>query len=172
VCSVSIVRAGATMEQSLRKVVKDIPIGKMLIQTDPATGEPLLHYCKLPGDIQERYVLLSDAQIATGAAALMAIRVLLDHDVPQERIIFLSLIASPLGVSTIAKAFPSVKIVTSEVDAELDDKLYIVPGFGNFGGMCFEAALAGSVLCYSAPASFVAMRLLLSFATDRYFGTE
>jgi uridine kinase len=30
-------------------------------------------------------------------AALMAIRVLLDHDVPQENIIFATLLASPIG---------------------------------------------------------------------------
>jgi Tat protein secretion system quality control protein TatD with DNase activity len=30
------------MEASLRKVVKDIPIGKILIQTDSSTGEPLV----------------------------------------------------------------------------------------------------------------------------------
>ncbi|KAJ3053899.1 Uridine-cytidine kinase-like 1 [Rhizophlyctis rosea] len=137
VCSVSVVRAGATMEQGLRSVVKDIPIGKILIQTDPSTGEPQLHYCKLPADIKDRYVLISDAQIATGAAALMAIRVILDHDVPEDRIIFLTLIAAPLGVHTIANAFPAVRIVASEVDKELDEWLHIVPGFGNFGDRYF-----------------------------------
>lgn len=45
------------------------------------------------------HVLLMDATIATGAAAMMAIRVLLDHDVPQENIMFLSLIAAPSGKS-------------------------------------------------------------------------
>ncbi|KAJ3038308.1 Uridine-cytidine kinase-like 1 [Rhizophlyctis rosea] len=137
VCGVSVVRAGATMEQGLRSVVKDIPIGKILIQTDPSTGEPQLHYCKLPADIRDRYVLISDAQVATGAAALMAIRVILDHDVPEDHIIFLTLIAAPLGVHTIAKAFPAVHIVASEIDKELDDKLHIVPGFGNFGDRYF-----------------------------------
>ncbi|KAI9099946.1 uridine kinase [Phlyctochytrium arcticum] len=137
VCGVSVIRAGATMERGLRSVVKDIPIGKMLIQTEGATGEPQLHYCKLPSDISSRYVLLSDAQIATGAAALMAIRVILDHDVPQNHIIFLSLIAAPHGLRNIARAFPQVKVVTAEVDIELDDKGHVVPGFGNFGDRYF-----------------------------------
>ncbi|KAJ3183718.1 hypothetical protein HDU85_002147 [Gaertneriomyces sp. JEL0708] len=137
VCGVSIIRSGATMERGLRSVVKDIPIGKILIQTDPATGEPQLHFCKLPGDISQRYVLISDAQIATGAAALMAIRVILDHDVPQSHIIFLSLIAAPLGLHAIANAFPDIRIVTAEVDQELNDQGFIVPGFGNFGDRYF-----------------------------------
>jgi uridine kinase len=82
-CGVSIVRAGAPMERALREVVQDIPLGKLLIQTDTQHHghQPQLHYCKLPKDIAGRVVLLADAQIATGAAGLMAIRVLLDHGV-------------------------------------------------------------------------------------------
>jgi uridine kinase len=41
-CGVSIVRSGATMEKGMRRVIKDIPQGKVLIQTDPKTGEPQL----------------------------------------------------------------------------------------------------------------------------------
>ena len=38
-----------------------------------------------------------DATMATGAAAMMAIRVLLDHDVPEENIYLLSLIMAVSG---------------------------------------------------------------------------
>ena len=136
-CGVSVVRAGETMEQGLRSVVKDIPIGKLLIQSDPSTGEPKLHFCILPEDITERYVFVMDASIATGAAALMAIRVILDHGVPQDRIIFLALIATKQGIHTVLHAFPKVKIVTSEIDPELNSSFHMVPGFGNFGDRYF-----------------------------------
>ena len=33
--------------------------------------------------MQDYHVILMDATVATGAAAMMAIRVLLDHDVPE-----------------------------------------------------------------------------------------
>jgi uridine kinase len=125
------------MESALRKVVKDIPLGKILIQTDPSTGEPQLHFCKLPKDIKNRHVLLMDATIATGAAALMAIRILLDHDVPEENIVFLSLLVARQGVFAIANAFPKVKMITSEVDPELSEEFHIIPGFGNFGDRYF-----------------------------------
>lgn len=36
--------------------------------------------------------------VATGAAALMAIRVLLDHNVPEDKIALLSLLASKQGL--------------------------------------------------------------------------
>ena len=41
--------------------------------------------------------MLMDATVATGAAAMMAIRVLLDHDVPEENILLLSLLMAESG---------------------------------------------------------------------------
>ena len=41
--------------------------------------------------------MVMDATVATGAAAMMAIRVLLDHDVPEENIMLLSLIMAESG---------------------------------------------------------------------------
>lgn len=38
-----------------------------------------------------------DATVATGAAAMMAIRVLLDHDVPEENILVASLLMAASG---------------------------------------------------------------------------
>jgi len=140
VAGVSILRAGGTMENGLRRVIRDAVIGKILIQTDPSNGEPQLHYCKLPPAIVEEntYIFLMDAVVGTGAAGLMAIRVLLDHNVPQERILFLSFLACPQGVHTIANAFPKVKIVTSFMDPVLNaETLFLEPGLGNFGDRYF-----------------------------------
>ena len=41
--------------------------------------------------------MLMDATVATGAAAMMAIRVLLDHDVPEENITLCSLLMGDSG---------------------------------------------------------------------------
>ncbi|XP_033994303.1 uridine-cytidine kinase-like 1 isoform X2 [Trematomus bernacchii] len=78
ITGVSILRAGETMEQALMAVCKDIRLGKILIQTNHDTGEPELHYLRLPKDLTEDYVILMDSTVSTGAAALMAVRVLLD----------------------------------------------------------------------------------------------
>ncbi|KAJ1924683.1 Uridine kinase [Tieghemiomyces parasiticus] len=138
VCGVSILRAGSTMETGLRKVCKDVAIGKILIQSDPITNEPKLHYCKLPRDMATGYVLLMDALVGTGAAALMAVRVLLDYGMREDHIIFLTLLAAPQGIHALTLAFPRVRIVSSMVDPSLSvDKLYIEPGLGNFGDRYF-----------------------------------
>lgn len=137
ICGVSILRAGETMEQAVSEVCKNIRIGKILIQTNQMTGEPELYYLRLPKDIKDYRVILMDATVATGAAAIMAIRILLDHDVPEENIMLVSLLMAEIGVHSIAYAFPSVKIVTSAIDPEINDKFYVIPGIGNFGDRYF-----------------------------------
>ncbi|KAH0554321.1 uridine-cytidine kinase-like 1 isoform X1 [Cotesia glomerata] len=137
ICGVSIMRAGETMEQALCDVCKDIRIGKILIQTNENTDEPELFYQRLPKDIKDYRVILMDATVATGAAAVMAIRVLLDHDVAEDNIFVVSLLMAEPGVHSIAYAFPRVKIVTSAIDPEINDRFYVIPGIGNFGDRYF-----------------------------------
>ncbi|KAL8972574.1 MAG: hypothetical protein Q9183_000467 [Haloplaca sp. 2 TL-2023] len=133
ICGVSIMRAGEAMEQGLRDCCRSVRIGKILIQRDDDTSKPKLFYDKLPEDIAERWVLLLDPMFATGGSAIMAVDVLKQRGVPEDRILFLNLIASPEGVSNFAKRFPELRVVTAFVDQGLDEKKYIVPGLGDFG---------------------------------------
>jgi len=137
ICGVSILRAGETMEAALTEVCKDIRVGKILIQTSRDTGEPELYYLRLPKDIKDYRIILMDATVASGAAAMMAIRVLLDHEVPEENISLVSMLMAVSGVHTIAYAFPKVKIVTTAVDPEINEKFYVLPGIGNFANRYF-----------------------------------
>lgn len=137
ITGVSILRAGETMEPALRAVCKDVRVGKILIQTNHTTGEPELHYLRLPKDISEDHVILMDCTVSTGAAALMAIRVLLDHDVQEEKIFLICLLMAEMGVHSVAYAFPQVKIITTAVDKKVNDLFHIIPGIGNFGDRYF-----------------------------------
>ncbi|KAG5951086.1 Uracil phosphoribosyltransferase, synthesizes UMP from uracil [Claviceps arundinis] len=133
ICGVSIMRAGEAMEQGLRDCCRSVRIGKILIQRDEDTAQPKLFYDKLPEDIADRWVLLLDPMFATGGSAIMAVQVLIARGVPEDRILFLNIIASPEGVRNFAKKFPRLKVVTAFIDQGLDDKNYIIPGLGDFG---------------------------------------
>ncbi|VDD83815.1 unnamed protein product [Mesocestoides corti] len=137
ICGVSILRSGEAFEPSLAAVCKDVRLGKILIQTNPETLEPELHYLRLPSDIKDCYVILMDTTVASGAAAIMAMRVLVDHDVPEDHIILISLIMAVQGVHSVAYAFPNAHIVTSSIDPGLTDDYHILPGIGNFGDRYF-----------------------------------
>ncbi|KAH8664332.1 uracil phosphoribosyltransferase-domain-containing protein [Xylariales sp. PMI_506] len=133
ICGVSIMRAGESMEQGLRDCCRSVRIGKILIQRDEETSQPRLFYDKLPEDIANRWVLLLDPMFATGGSAIMAVEVLISRGVPEERILFLNLIASPEGIQRFASKFPKLRVVTAFVDQGLDEKNYIIPGLGDFG---------------------------------------
>ncbi|KAK4127704.1 PRTase-like protein [Parathielavia appendiculata] len=133
ICGVSIMRAGEAMEQGLRECCRSVRIGKILIQRDEETSQPKLFYDKLPEDIADRWVLLLDPMLATGGSAIMAVDVLKSRGVPEERILFLNVLASPQGIQNFATKFPKLRLVTAFVDQGLDDKNYIIPGLGDFG---------------------------------------
>lgn len=122
-CGVTILRSGGPLEQGLQRVISDVPIGSLLVQSDSKTGEPLLFQVNLPECIRARdraantWVFLLDAQIGTGAAGFMAIRVLIDHGVNPAHIIFVSfLVAHSGGLAHLRRTFPDVNIVTGAVD--------------------------------------------------------
>ncbi|KAF5093814.1 hypothetical protein D0Z00_003843 [Geotrichum galactomycetum] len=133
ICGVSIMRAGESMEQGLRECCRSVRIGKILIQRDEETAQPKLFYDKLPADIDNRYVFLLDPMLATGGSAAMAVDVLKERGVPEERILFLNLLAAPEGIKLFTEKFPQVKIITGAIDDCLDEKKYISPGLGDFG---------------------------------------
>eukprot|EP00656_Telonema_subtile_P014256 TRINITY_DN17278_c0_g1_i1.p1 TRINITY_DN17278_c0_g1~~TRINITY_DN17278_c0_g1_i1.p1 ORF type:complete len:298 (+),score=79.59 TRINITY_DN17278_c0_g1_i1:122-1015(+) len=132
---VSIVRAGESMEQALRDVVKGVRIGKILIQRQEDTEEKAakLYYSKLPGDIANRQVMLLDPMLASGGSAICAVEVLLEAGVPEEQITFVNLVACPEGLSHLTEAYPKIKVVTSFVDPVLNQNKWIIPGLGDFG---------------------------------------
>ncbi|KAK0480033.1 armadillo/beta-catenin/plakoglobin [Armillaria novae-zelandiae] len=128
ICGVCIQRSGGALERGFRRVINNVPIGSLLVQSDSKTGEPILLQVKLPLCIRHRdqaleaFVFLLDAQIGTGAAAFMAIRILLDHGVRQDHIIFVTfLVARDGGISVLRRAFPDIKIVCGAVDDEMEE---------------------------------------------------
>jgi len=133
ICGVSILRAGEAMEAGLREVCRSVRIGKILIQRDEDTAQAKLFYSKLPEDIANRYVLLLDPMLATGGSAIKAVEVLLEAGVPENRIIFINLVAAPEGIDAFCKKYPQTRVITGWIDRGLNEKAYIVPGLGDFG---------------------------------------
>ncbi|PSR72874.1 hypothetical protein PHLCEN_2v11241 [Hermanssonia centrifuga] len=141
ICGVSILRAGEAMESGLREVCRSVRIGKILIQRDEETAQAKLFYSKLPPDIAQRYVLLLDPMLATGGSAMKAVEVIMEHGVPEERIIFINLISSPEGLKTFCGKYPALRVITGWIDQGLNEKAYIIPGLGDFGERRFEPSL-------------------------------
>jgi len=112
VSAVIVLRGGSAFEPALRKTIPDCRTGRLLIQSDYSTGEPELHYLRLPDDIHKHEsVLLLDTQMASGGAALMAVQVLVDHGVALERIVLATYSAGRLGLHRLMTVFPEITVV-------------------------------------------------------------
>lgn len=137
IVAVSIIRAGDSLLDCFIKVAPAAHIGKILIQRDEETHQPVLFYSKLPSLI-DKQIVLCDPMLATGGSAKAAIGVLLDNGANEENIMFLNVVACPEGIEAILTAFPKVKIVTGEIDSGLNEKVSRLNGklCNNFFHIC------------------------------------
>ncbi|EUC50618.1 hypothetical protein COCMIDRAFT_32135 [Bipolaris oryzae ATCC 44560] len=119
VSAVVVLRGGSAFETGLRRTIPDCRTGRVLIQTNYRTGEPELHYRALPSNIAEHgLVLVLDPQFSTGAAALMAVRVLVDHGVPEANIVFVTYTAGKVGLNRVLSVFPDIRIVVARLGSD------------------------------------------------------
>lgn len=111
---VNVVRGGCCLEGQLElEYPKTLMKGSIEIDSSPQ--DPILNYFELPLLKSDSYVFICDDQISTGATALMALRIVLDHFVKPEKIIFLTLLASGLGLTNLHNAFPGIKVIVGEI---------------------------------------------------------
>jgi uridine kinase len=121
--AVVVLRGGSAFETGLRRTIPDCRTGRILIQTNYRTGEPELHYRALPTNIAEDgLVLVLDPQFSSGAAALMAVRVLVDHGVLEERIVFVTYAAGRVGVNRVLSVFPDIKVVVARLGDDMENR--------------------------------------------------
>ena len=128
---VAILRAGLVMVDGILKLVPAAKVGHIGLYRDPETLQPVEYYCKLPSDIAERRVFLTDPMLATAGSAVHAISVLKSKGAQQIRL--MSIIAAPEGIKRVQNAHPDVEMVVAAVDSHLNDHGYIVPGLGDAG---------------------------------------
>jgi len=130
---VSIIRAGDAFLDVVLNIVPEASVGKILIQRNEETAEPVLYYCKLPKLDASKQVILLDPMLATGGSAKAAVKVLLEHGAAEDKITFFNVVSCPEGLRSMTSAYPRIKIITGHIDEGLDSKAYILPGLGDFG---------------------------------------
>ncbi|AWR87247.1 uracil phosphoribosyltransferase [Meiothermus taiwanensis] len=128
---VAILRAGLIMVDGILKLVPAAKVGHIGLYRDPNTLQPVEYYCKLPSDIAERRVFLTDPMLATAGSAVHALSILKSKGA--HHIKLMSIIAAPEGIKRVQEAHPDVEIVVAAVDSHLNDHGYIVPGLGDAG---------------------------------------
>ena len=132
---VPILRAGLGMVPGVQALTPLAKVGHIGLYRDPETHEPHDYYCKLPDPIDQRLIVVVDPMLATGGSAVDAINSIKAHGV--KNIKFMCIIAAPVGIERLAKAHPDIDIYVGNVDRELNENAYILPGLGDAGDRIF-----------------------------------
>ncbi len=132
---VPILRAGLGMLNGVVNMIPAARVGHVGMYRDPKTLKPVEYYCKLPGDVAERTLIVVDPMLATGGSSSAALSLLKEKGA--KHIILMCLVAAPEGVRVINRDHPDVPLYVAAIDEKLNDKGYIVPGLGDAGDRIF-----------------------------------
>ncbi|MCI7186321.1 MAG: uracil phosphoribosyltransferase, partial [Mitsuokella jalaludinii] len=73
---VPILRAGLGMLNGVVNMIPAARVGHVGMYRDPKTLKPVEYYCKLPGDVAERTLIVVDPMLATGGSSSAALSLL------------------------------------------------------------------------------------------------
>jgi len=133
---VPILRAGIGMADGLLQLVPSARVGHIGLYRDPKTLQPVEYLVKIP-PVDDRLFILVDPMLATGNSAAAAVETLIKNGVPENKIIFLALVAAPEGVRVFTDLHPNVPVYVASLDEKLNENGYILPGLGDAGDRLF-----------------------------------
>lgn len=103
---------------------------------DDGSFEISIEYLSCP-DLNNRILILADPMLATGASLVETIQAITKKQQPKEIHIVVA-IASKKGIETVEAALgKDIPIWCGDIDDELNDKSYIVPGLGDAGDLAY-----------------------------------
>lgn len=132
---VPILRAGIGMVDGLQTLVPVAKVGHIGLYRNEETHVPVVYYCKLPEDINQRLVIVTDPMLATGGSVCDALSMLKERGCNNIRL--MCLVSAPEGIARVQKEHPDVDIYVAAVDDHLNKDAYIVPGLGDAGDRIF-----------------------------------
>lgn len=132
---VPILRAGMGMVEGLQTLVPVAKVGHIGLYRNEETHKPVVYYCKLPDDIEQRLVIVTDPMLATGGSSCDALSMLKERGCTNIRL--MCLVAAPEGIAKVQAEHPDVDIYVAAVDECLNKNAYIVPGLGDAGDRIF-----------------------------------
>ena len=136
-----ILRAGLVFSDIAQNMLPFAHVHHLGMYRNEETLEPIWYYNKMKGkfkNIEKTYIFILDPMLATGNSGYDAIHNFVKQGIKEENIVFMSLISAPEGLKKITTNYPNVRIVTAQLDKELNSKGYIVPGLGDAGDRIFN----------------------------------
>lgn len=140
----SILRAGLTLHQGILNYFDGVENAFISAYRHHPNNdndfEIKVEYFASPS-IEGKTLILADPMLATGHSLVTVYQGILKYGTPK-KIHLICAIGSQQGVKFIKKYFPdNTELWIADIDNELNDKGYIVPGLGDAGDLAFGAKL-------------------------------
>jgi uracil phosphoribosyltransferase len=133
---VSIMRAGNGMLDPVLSMIPFASAGFIGIYRDKFIHNTVEYYFKMPADIKGKMAILCDPLVATADTMIAAIDRLKSHEVQEIRI--LCILISQFAVDRLHHFHPDVDILTINVEKEINESGYLVPGLGDAGDRLYQ----------------------------------
>lgn len=135
-----ILRAGMGMYNGFARYLCNARSAFVAQQRNEETAIAEQSYLSIPNDIQDKFIFILDPMLATGGSVANIINTLKDeYKIEENKIVFISIVASPEGIEFLDKSFPDLTCFTVSVDRELNSKKFILPGLGDAGDRIYNS---------------------------------
>jgi len=132
---VTILRAGLPMIESVTALFPKSSSGFLAMKRDEKTHQSVLYYDRIP-ECKGKTVIIVDPMVATGGSLCDAIAVIKAKS--PKKIISLNIIGSPEGLAVLEQKHPDVEIYIAQVDKNLNEQMFIMPGLGDAGDRAYN----------------------------------
>jgi uracil phosphoribosyltransferase len=133
---VSIMRAGNGMLDAVLSMIPFASVGFIGIYRDKFIHNTVEYYFKMPVDIKGKMTIICDPLVSTADTMIAAIDRLKSYEVKEIKI--LTILVSEVAIQRIHHLHPDVKILTLNIEKEINDLGYLVPGLGDAGDRLYQ----------------------------------
>ena len=133
---VSVMRAGNGMLDAILSMLPFSSVGFLGIYRDKFIKNTVEYYFKMPEDIKGKTAILCDPLVATADTMIAAIDRLKSYEV--QKIKILCILTSEQAVQRIQDLHPDVEIYTLNIEKDMNDLGYLVPGLGDAGDRLYK----------------------------------
>lgn len=133
---VSILRAGNGMLDAVLKMIPFAGVGFIGIYRDKFVHNTVEYYFKMPADIKGKTAILCDPLVSTADTMIAAIDRLKSYEVNSIRLI--CVLISEFAIEKIQNFHPDIEIYTLNIEKQINDLGYLVPGLGDAGDRLYH----------------------------------
>jgi uracil phosphoribosyltransferase len=135
---VPILRAGLVLLEQAGTVLPQAETYHVGYARDEATLMATPYLNKLPASLSpDDRILVVDTMLATGGTVVQVMADLVARGADVGNVRLVCAVVAPPALKALGERFPRLKVYAGMIDAELDERGYIVPGLGDAGDRAF-----------------------------------